>query len=547
MITVIVERVVHDSGIRVALKFPYDRDLTEFIKKLPDARWSNRLQCWHVAEVENIETILLETLSRHAFVDCSALRRKDMAERIRDIRNEQGRRRIIVSQSSHSPFTRDSIQATDRSPAATKGSGDQSPEKIPAASPEEEVASGLRSSDKIPMTTPITPPGTILDTFTGRAQDAAENNVPATDQETSSQPASVKIPTLGQRHYQETIPGTRSTDFHANVAAGSLIAPTKTSTDTTPGYFSQPLSGRVTSKFPGSIDDICNPTVGVFIRLSQEAEYDLTRYRGWLESHRYSPNTVRTYTTMMEAFLKFVSPKAATECEANDLVRMVNEYILPRGLSYSYQNQLISAVKKFYKEICHEKIDPGTFTRPRARHKLPNVLSKEEVKRILEAPTNEKHRVMLSIIYGCGLRRSEVIMLEPDDIDRDRMLLTVRQSKGFKDRIVPVSAKLVKMVDNYLERYRPVLYLFEGQRQGDRYSATSVEKVFTMACQRAEIKKKITLHGLRHSYATHLLEAGTDLRYIQELLGHKSSKTTEIYTHVTEKSIQKIRTPFDDL
>ena len=103
------------------------------------------------------------------------------------------------------------------------------------------------------------------------------------------------------------------------------------------------------------------------------------------------------------------------------------------------------------------------------------------------------------------------------------------------------------MVDIYLERYRPVLYLFEGQRQGDRYSATSVEKVFKMACQRAGIRKQITLHGLRHSYATHLLEAGTDLRYIQELLGHKSSKTTEIYTHVTEKSIQKIRTPFDDL
>ena len=118
-------------------------------------------------------------------------------------------------------------------------------------------------------------------------------------------------------------------------------------------------------------------------------------------------------------------------------------------------------------------------------------------------------------------------MLEPGDIDRDRMLLTVRQSKGFKDRVVPLSAKLVDMVDIYLERYRPVLYLFEGQRQGDPYSATSVEKVFKMAYQRAGIRKQITLHGLRHSYATHLLEAGTDLRYIQELLGHKSSKTTE--------------------
>jgi len=103
------------------------------------------------------------------------------------------------------------------------------------------------------------------------------------------------------------------------------------------------------------------------------------------------------------------------------------------------------------------------------------------------------------------------------------------------------------MVDTYQKHYRPVLYLFEGQRQGDHYSAASIEKVFKMAVQKAGIKKNISLHGLRHSYATHLLESGTDLRYIQELLGHKSSKTTEIYTHVTEKSIQKIRTPFDDL
>lgn len=192
-------------------------------------------------------------------------------------------------------------------------------------------------------------------------------------------------------------------------------------------------------------------------------------------------------------------------------------------------------------------IDPGKFTRPRTQHRLPNVLSKEEVKKILDASVNEKHRVILSIVYGCGLRRSEVLMLEPQDIDRDRMLLSVRQAKGFKDRVVPVSVKLIDMIDGYLKRYRPEKYLIEGQKAGRRYSAGSVEKVFRMACDKAGIKKNITLHGLRHSYATHLLEAGTDLRYIQELLGHKSSKTTEIYTHVTDKSIQRIRSPFDDL
>ncbi len=503
MITVIVERVVHDSGIRVALKFPFDRDITEVIKKLPDARWSNRLQCWHVAEVESIEVILLEKLSRHAFVDCSALRRKDTAERIRDIRNEQERKRkarsrlFPLSSKELSGSEADNNQAeTGRHPEFHEFTPEPTLESDPGINP---------------VDTNIKHPASNPKTKLGQSQGASTHATP------------LKLPGTNPGTPMNTGQGSSSKTYRESIqVSGSGIIPHS--------------------------DDQTRPSDATnnYI-LSQQAEYELVKYREWLESHRYPPNTVRTYTSMMEAFMKFVSPKEAIECDANDLVRMVNEYILPRGLSYSYQNQLISAVKKFYKEICHEKIDPGTFTRPRARHKLPNVLSKEEVKKILSAPLSEKHRLLLSVIYGCGLRRSEVIMLEPDDIDRDRMLLTVRQSKGFKDRIVPVSAKLVDMIDIYLERYRPVLYLFEGQRQGDKYSATSVEKVFKMACQRAGIRKKITLHGLRHSYATHLLEAGTDLRYIQELLGHKSSKTTEIYTHVTEKSIQKIRTPFDDL
>lgn len=157
-------------------------------------------------------------------------------------------------------------------------------------------------------------------------------------------------------------------------------------------------------------------------------------------------------------------------------------------------------------------------------------------------------KVMLSLVYGCGLRRSEVLELTPGDIDRDRKLICIRQSKGFKDRLVPLSDRLIRMVDEYLLHYKPDCYLFEGQAEGSRYSPDSLEKVFRTAHEKAGINKKdITLHGLRHSYATHLLEAGTDLRYIQALLGHKSSRTMEIYTHVTMQSIEKIRSPFDDL
>jgi integrase/recombinase XerD len=281
--------------------------------------------------------------------------------------------------------------------------------------------------------------------------------------------------------------------------------------------------------------------------LSEKGKADIEKYRRWMESNRHPETTIRTYTGMVATFLRFITPKEASECTSDDLLRLVDEYILPAGLSYSYQNQMVSAVKKFYGKIYWSVIEPGEFTRPRPQHRLPNVLSKEEVKRILDAPVNEKHRVMLSLIYACGLRRSELIGLTPADLQRERKLLRIRQSKGFKDRVVPISEKVIQMIDSYNIRYKPERYLFEGQYSGNRYSASSLDKVFKEAVKRAGLKREVTLHGLRHSYATHLLESGTDLRYIQELLGHRSSRTTEIYTHVTMKSIQKIRSPFDDL
>ena len=185
--------------------------------------------------------------------------------------------------------------------------------------------------------------------------------------------------------------------------------------------------------------------------------------------------------------------------------------------------------------------------RPRPEHKLPNVLSRKEVKLILEAHRNIKHKTMLSLIYSCGLRRSELLHLKPGDIDSKRNLIVIRQSKGKKDRIVPLSLKILEMLRAYYQQYRPKKYLFEGQQAGTIYSEQSLQSVLKQALQKANIKKPITLHWLRHSYATHLLEGGTDLRYIQELLGHNSSKTTEIYTHVSTKSIQHIKSPFDDL
>jgi integrase/recombinase XerD len=273
---------------------------------------------------------------------------------------------------------------------------------------------------------------------------------------------------------------------------------------------------------------------------------EIVRFEHYLQSKRYSSNTIKVYAETLRVFLRYFASKAIEEISNDDLIAFNNDYILKNNFSSSYQNQLVNAVKLYYSAIQHKKINVELVHRPRREKTLPNVLSKEEVKSILDAPYNLKHRAMLSMIYSCGLRRSELLNLTKLDIDSKRMVVIIRMAKGKKDRIVPLSPKILILLRDYYKCYHPKQYLFEGQ-DGGRYSEKSLENVFKQSLLKARIEKPATMHWLRHSYATHLLESGTDLRYIQDLLGHKSSKTTEIYTHVSTKNIQKIRSPFDDL
>ncbi len=278
-----------------------------------------------------------------------------------------------------------------------------------------------------------------------------------------------------------------------------------------------------------------------------ESAAHLRNFDSWLRHKRYSASTIKTYTGALQSFLRWLGDKPPEAVGADDVVAYVNMHILSNRLSFSYQNQIINALKLFYGQVIHSKLDVDKLERPRREHKLPHVLSKEEVKAILHAPSNVKHRTMLSLIYACGLRRSELLNLKIGDVDSKRHMLIIRNAKGYKDRQVPISDKTIEMLREYYKMYRPKVWLFEGQYIGEKYSERSLEQVLKKALLKAKVTKPVTLHWLRHSYATHLLEAGTDLRYIQELLGHKSSKTTEIYTHVSQSSLQKIKSPFDDL
>ena len=273
----------------------------------------------------------------------------------------------------------------------------------------------------------------------------------------------------------------------------------------------------------------------------------LAHFKNYLKSQRYSPNTIKTYTEALGVFFQFHSNKAPEKPEIEDIIHFNTGYILRKNLSASYQNQVINAIKLFYRNRFKRFMNLDNIQRPRREKRLPNVLSKLEIKAILEAPTNLKHRALLSLIYACGLRRSEVLNLTLKDVLSDRNLLFIRQSKGKKDRVVPISHKIIEMLRDYYKAFKPKTWLFEGQYTGEQYSERSLQLVLKQALQKAGNKKPVSLHWLRHSYATHLLESGTDLRYIQELLGHSSSRTTEIYTHVSTQNLQQIRSPFDDL
>ena len=184
--------------------------------------------------------------------------------------------------------------------------------------------------------------------------------------------------------------------------------------------------------------------------------------------------------------------------------------------------------------------------RPKKPLTLPKMLGKSEVKKILQVTKNQKHAMALQLCYGMGLRVSEVVNLRVEDIDSQRMVVHIISAKGKKDRYVPLPASVLPKLREYYIKYRPKDYLLEGQ-YGGRYSIGSVQQVFKKAMKKAGINKRIGVHGLRHSYATHLLEAGADMRFIQELLGHNSIKTTQVYTKVTPRSLSNIKSPIDSL
>lgn len=274
--------------------------------------------------------------------------------------------------------------------------------------------------------------------------------------------------------------------------------------------------------------------------------YDTTDLKKELRLKGYSAKTIKAYSGHIDRFAEYCN-KRLQDIDKNDVKNYLIFLVDEMGCKYSYMQQALCAIKFFYRNVA--KMD-GIITDiifPKKERKLPDVLSMDEIASILKQTENLKHKAILYLVYSAGLRVGEVVQLRVQDIDPARGIVRVHQGKGRKDRISLLSTKAGVTIKEYLQKYQPKDWLFEGDAPGRHLTERSVQRVFENSRKKAGIMRDVSVHTLRHSFATHLLERGTDLRYIQELLGHSSSKTTEIYTHVSTRDLKRIQSPLDNL
>lgn len=266
-----------------------------------------------------------------------------------------------------------------------------------------------------------------------------------------------------------------------------------------------------------------------------------------LQLKGYSASTIKTYTNEMAVFLKTIKNNAADELSAKRLKDYLSYCAATLNLTENTLHSRMNALKFYYEQVLKRSKFFWEIPRPKKPFQLPKVLSKEEIALLLRAIGNFKHKTMLMLGYSCGLRVSEITRLKVTDVDEDRRVLTIRKGKGKKDRVISLSPVMLIMLRDYKAKYKPAEYLFEGQRVGAQYSVRSLESIIHAAKERAGIKKEGSMHMLRHSFATHLLDKGTDVVFIQKLLGHSDIKTTLRYLHVTNKDILNILSPLEDI
>ena len=512
MKSISAERVSHKGESRITLRFWYDKELISKLKELPEVRWSQSLNCWHVPDNEGVLGRLSEILRVTAIIDLSGV------IQVRDVIKEA--KDIMADMESLKDVHLPDVQTNEKNSLCENEAPEDQEEPYPFGDEHGESVPGREKFSPVEFTLNEAD-GKLIIRFTGKY-----------DRDWIKELRSYGRIRFDPVHLEWILSWSRMkvdslSDYFASRGVGVIVKKAV-------------IAQKVQEQRTGETSDIRKRY------LSEEILKGIENTRRFLAGKRYSGRTIETYVSLLELFFKYFSGKDPLNIGEEDISNFFNDYIIYHRYSASYHNQLISAIKMFYHVNGSHVIDSSSLVRPRRGRALPKVFSKEEIKSILNACRNIKHRLILWLIYSCGLRRSELINIRIKDLDRSRGILNIRQAKGMNDRIVPVSEKVWEKVDEYISGYEPEFWLFEGQG-GGKYSAESVYRVFKQALRRAGIKKDVGVHSLRHSYATHLHENGVDIRYIQELLGHRSTRTTEIYTHVSRRNLVAVRSPIDDL
>lgn len=564
-----VSKIIHRNETRIRVDFPYNQELVSKLKQLPDVRWSKTLKVWHVPYTREVFEALKKLFPdlEYEATEPKTGERQEEAVRL----EKQPAIENITSTKGTTLKTVDSIEKNNK-PVLRKAV--KSADKL---SPEVEITvTPMHLFVKLPKNeTDIQ----FLKSFKYARWDNANYHWVVPNYKRN---LSLLQSFFGERRLQVnekvSLRVAENTDLSI-IDKGQLLA-VNIQNRTLKLYFGyntaliNAIKRLVLCKWNGTENCWTLPYSDSSVKYIREfavanglewiyreeqkqkvlpgnRSEAMTRanpetYLAKLRELRYSRNTIDSYTYMFREFINYYPKKELTEITEEEIVLYLQYLVTERKISTSYQNQAINAIKFYYERVLGGCRKVYLIERPREEKYLPEVLSQEEVTALLNATDNIKHKAVLMTIYSGGLRISELINLKIKDIDSDRMQIRIVQAKGKKDRYTLLGQKTLEVLRSYVKQYQPREWLFEGHNNGP-YSETSIKKALRTALDKTKITKRVSPHTLRHSFATHLLEMGTDLRYIQSLLGHQSSKTTEIYTHITTKGFDQIMNPLDRL
>jgi integrase/recombinase XerD len=497
-----IKRIFHHEEWRYGISFGFDRELAEIAKSFPDSAWSQTNKCWHVPAEESGLKMILKAFRGIADIDISSIALPSEIRKSNETASD--------NPPEETPDDQGDGFLVSSSSSGDKGEEVISPGKTERKTGYDPVCFSIDESD-----------GRLIIRFSGIYDKTWVNEL------------------LSYRNIK-----------YDKVRKEWILRWSQLTVDSLSDYFNSKGIKVIFEKprLPEIIRELRDDT-GSEVRsraLGTEAERGIEEVQRYMSERRYSLHTLDSYICHLGFFFRYFYPKGPGDITDKDIEVFMHDFIIANRYSSSYQNQVISAVKIFYALQGGRSINSSVIDRPRRSRSLPKVLSKEEIMQIFDATKNGKHKLILWMVYSCGLRRSEVINIRLTDLDTTRGTLHIREGKGNVDRMVPISPKVWEKIRLYIKSYKPAEYLFEGQ-SGGKYSVESVYNVFKKSLRNAGIKKEVGIHSLRHSYATHLHEGGLDIRFIQELLGHKSTRTTEIYTHVSRRDLLSIRSPIDDL